>query len=500
MGDRRFLSRSHETVEDPDATGDGSEVTSASVDNPWPLRWVIATVACIFGPYLVGGVRTEQLALYGSAVVAVVAVVLLRRELFRILSPGWMVLALWAAYAATAAFGAVFIESRLPWGSGSLVAGLDNALLPLATMTVAGVWTRLVPVPVLLRTVSWMVVGAMALNGALAVAASLAGFERSIPLVPRFWAADGSGVTVAELAAGSGRYSGVFNQPAEAGVAYCLAAFCLIYLVRSGTGVSRKVWVAAWVLIIVGGMMTLSKVFIVGGVLISAVLILTHRSHRVLLTTTSIVTVLVLGTLGALGWLGAWGASGMLGWYAASASAGDSFIYTLSAGRFGRGGENLAPTESPSVGVPAEPETGGLIEVGGEMPGGLIELAREVLAAHPWFGLGADGVPMSYDSTWIESIVVAGSVGATLMLAVHVVLLVRWIRLGADLPREQWRLAGAVVILAWGSSFGMPSLTGNRESSLMWILLSLLVVFRTTGERNRADLDERGAPPGSQVR
>ena len=173
---------------------------------------------------------------------------------------------------------------------------------------------------------------------------------------------------MAELAAGSGRYSGVFNQPAEAGIAYCLAAFCLIYLVRSGTGVSRKVWVAAWVLIIVGGMMTLSKVFIVGGVLISAVLILTRRSHRVLLTTTSIVTVLVLGTLGALGWLGTWGASGMLGWYVASASAGDSFIYTLSAGRFGRGGESPAPTGTPSVGVPADPRLAGWSKWGASCP------------------------------------------------------------------------------------------------------------------------------------
>ena len=54
------------------------------------------------------------------------------------------------------------------------------------------------------------------------------------------------------------------------------------------------------------------------------------------------------------------------------------------------------------------------------------------------------------------------------------------------------------MILAWGSSFGMPSLTGNRESSLTWILLSLLVVFRTTGGRDR-EVDEHGAPPGSRV-
>ncbi len=94
------------------------------------------------------------------------------------------------------------------------------------------------------------------------------------------------------------------------------------------------------------------------------------------------------------------------------------------------------------------------------------------------FGVGARGLTVSYDSTWIEAIIVAGSVGVLLLLLVHLGLLVRWIRLRAVLPRDEMILAGAVVVLAWGSSFGMPSLTGNRESSLLWILLSILVIFR----------------------
>ncbi|WP_416954722.1 hypothetical protein ACNKF0_20990 [Nocardioides sp. T5] len=113
-----------------------------------------------------------------------------------------------------------------------------------------------------------------------------------------------------------------------------------------------------------------------------------------------------------------------------------------------------------------------------EQPGGLVALAREVLGEHPFFGVGAKGLPVSYDSTWIEAIIVAGVVGALLLLVVHVILAVRWYRLRRVLPHEEWRLAGAVVLLVWGSSFGMPSLTGNRESTLLWIFLSILVVFR----------------------
>lgn len=476
---RRISDEPRARVESPGSPGSpGSPAVQGA--SPWPLRWVVGTLACVFGPYLVGGIRTEQLALYGSAVVALV---FFRREVLRALPTGWLVLALWAAYAATAAVGGIFFESSLDVGSGSLVAGLDNAILPLATMTVAGVWTRLLPVPVLLRVTSWVVVGAMAINGALALLTSFVGVD-SLPLLPRFWAAGGSGITVAELAGQLGRYSGIFNQPAEAGVAYCLAAFCLIYLMRSGTGVPRRVWVAAWVLIIVGGLMTLSKVYVLGGVLISAVLILTRRPHRASLSASAVVTVLVMSALGAVGWLGTWGASGMFGWYVLSVRAGDSWAYTLSAGRFGSSGE-----EHAGMGM------GGSGTDDLSQPGGLMELGHAVLKDHPWFGLGADGAAVSYDSTWIEAIIVAGSVGAALLVAVHVVLLVRWIRLRSSLSREEWRLAAAVVILAWGSSFGMPSLTGNRESSLMWILLSLLIVFRATAhEKPRSGDEEQPSP------
>lgn len=445
----------------------------------WGPYWFIGAVACVFGPYLVGGLRTEQLAFYGSAALAV----LLYWRHLAVLLPGRTVMALWGAYALVAAVGGLVIESRLPWGSGSLVAGLDNALLPLATMTAVAFWTRLVPREALVRAASWVVVGGMALNGALAVLTALVGVER-LPLLRAFWAASGSEVTVAELAAGSGRFSGVFNQPAEAGVAYSLAVFCLVFLVRSGATVPRRLWLACWALIILGGIMTLSKVFIIGGVLIGLWLIMTGREHRLLLATSAAATIGASAVLGAVGWLGTWGASSMLGWYVWSVGAGNSWLYTVSAGRFGAGSDGAPAREAPDRRDPTE----GVPEEF-EQPGGLVELAREVLAEHPFFGVGAKGLPVSYDSTWVEAIIVAGVVGTLLVLAVHVVLTVRWFRGRHVLPREESRLAGAVVLLVWGSSLGMPSLTGNREGTLLWIFLSLLVVYRRPGSGERRTLD-----------
>lgn len=174
----------------------------------------------------------------------------------------------------------------------------------------------------------------------------------------------------------------------------------------------------------------------------------------------------------------------MLGWYVWSVGAGNSWLYTVSAGRFGAGSDGAPAREAPDRRDPTE----GVPEEF-EQPGGLVELAREVLAEHPFFGVGAKGLPVSYDSTWVEAIIVAGVVGTLLVLAVHVVLTVRWFRGRHVLPREESRLAGAVVLLVWGSSLGMPSLTGNREGTLLWIFLSLLVVYRRPGSGERRTLD-----------
>ncbi len=462
----------------PDASPGAGDTVSAdagvATTPRWVRWWVVLTVACIFGPYLLGGIRTEQAALYGSAAVAPLVV----RAPWRWLRPGWFVMVPWGLYAAVAAIASFAVDSRMPVASGSLVAGLDNALLPLATLTVTACWLQLAPARELIRLASWVTVGALSLNSVVAVISSYVGLDR-LPLLHWFWSAAGAGETVAELAATNGRFSGLFNQPAEAGVAYCLAAFCLVHLINAGEAGPRAVWLPSWVLVMLGGLMTQSKIFMVGGLAITIVLVLLGRRHRLLLAVSAFVTVVGAIVIGTRGWLGDWGTAGTFGWYAASIEAGDSWAYTMSSGRFGRGGGG-----GGGVSVPVTENGETVIE-----PGGLLQLGKLVLDEHPLFGVGARGLSVSYDSTWIEVIVVAGGVGALLVLLVHAALGAQWLRLRSALPRDQRLLAAAVVLLAWGSSFGMPSLTGNRESSLLWVFLGILVVFRRPQERDGRQLD-----------
>jgi hypothetical protein len=437
--------------------------TDRAISPPrWVRWWVVATVACVFGPYLVSGVRTEQVALYGSAAVAP----FIAPRPWRWLRPGLFVLVPWTLYVAVAAIASFAVDSRMPVATGSLVAGLDNAMLPLATLTVTACWMQLLPARVLIRLTSWVMVGALSLNSVLAVCSSYVGLDQ-MPILPGFWSAAGAGESVAELAATNGRFSGLFNQPAEAGVAYCLGAFCLVYLVNAAEAGSRATWLPCWVLIMLGGLMTQSKIFMVGGLAITVVLVLVGQRHRLLLAVSAFVTVVGAIVVGTRGWLGDWGTAGTVGWYAASIEAGDSWLYTISSGRFGRGGDAVVPS------VPTTENGETVIE-----PGGLLQLGKLVLNEHPVFGVGARGLSVSYDSTWIETIIVAGAVGALLILVVHAGLVLRWVRLRTALPRDERFLAAALVLLVWGSSLGMPSLTGNRESSMLWIMLGLLLVFR----------------------
>lgn len=431
----------------------------------WLRVWIVVCVLGVFGPYLVSGARTEQLVIYGSAAAVVVSQI---TRLGSILRPAAVVLGLWTAYAAVVIGAGLVVENRTPWESGSLVAGVDNVLLPLACIVVFSFWTTLVDSDSLLRLVGWVLAWAMAVNAALSILTTYVGLS-AVPGLGRFWDSGGSDESVAVLAEQMGRFSGIFNQPAEAGVAYSLAALGILYLVR--TDRRRPRWVL-WVLlalVVIGGLLTLSKVFAVGGLFLAFVLAILDRRNRLQAVSVGVGAVVGTAVLGMADLAGSWGASTMLNWYRVSIQAGDSWAYTLSAGRFGTPGDNgPAPSISSSAPVDAE---GGVA-----LPTGLTDTAHQIFEHHPVVGVGARGLLVAYDSSWAEALIVGGLVGLVLLVLVHVALIARWVTARRAMPRATWQFAGAVVVLMLGASFGIPALTCNRASTLLWMFLVPLVV------------------------
>jgi len=71
--------------------------------------------------------------------------------------------------------------------------------------------------------------------------------------------------SVSQNAAGMYRFSGIFDQPLEAGFAYSVGLFCIIYLV-SVKHLSRPELIAYLSFVLLGGLLSISKVFVYGGI------------------------------------------------------------------------------------------------------------------------------------------------------------------------------------------------------------------------------------------
>lgn len=186
---------------------------------------VVLVVAAAFGPYIGGtSIRTEQAVIYG------LLLLILPFTFLSMYIPLWGVRLgiFWVAYLCASAIAVGFIPTDQPTSPpGSLLAGIDNLLLPIALTLLVWTAAHRAAAPRLLLLAAKLTGPAMAANGVLAILMTridLAGLLRS-------FVAPGAGDhTVAAAAAQLGRVSGVFGQPAEAGLAYGLGGLAICFV------------------------------------------------------------------------------------------------------------------------------------------------------------------------------------------------------------------------------------------------------------------------------
>lgn len=388
-----------------------------------------------FGPYVGDGIRTEQAAVYLVAIAALLALPYLK-------PCGWSYLLPWAGILVVAAMSLLTpIMEHAPWGAGSLLGGVDNFFLPVAVMLI--VWTlvkRSNAVPALEAVARVTVWGSVASSvvGILSTQVDLTNF------LALFWGGgEGADTTTAENAATMGRYSGIFNQPAEAGLVYSLALILAVWLY------SRKpvLLYPALGILAIGGILTVSKIFLFIGLPLAIwYLFCRYRLGGKLLTLASLVGMFAL--IAESGFVQEW----------------DGFSY------FARLFE--AP-QGNAVGF----YTAGRWDENSNMLG----VIDAVLTARPLNGFGFAGRSVAYDSAWTEVIVVGGLPGAACLAMAFVAIFRQAYRTGNPARR---RLTYLVALLMAGASLGLPVLTANRAATLVWLVLALLALARTP--RNRA--------------
>jgi hypothetical protein len=401
----------------------------------WQARIVALSV---FGPYVAGSARTEQIAVFG--LLAWILVTGWPRMVSAPFGPAPFLLA-WGGVCAVMLVSTPFRPADpMLYGSQPVSHTLSAMAIPLALIVITWYWTLSADPAALILAVAPLVTAAMCVNAAIEFAQLSAG-NASLGILPRFWDAAPSAGSVAARAAGNGRYTGIFDQPAEAGIAYGVALLLLIWLARRSL---RPVWAcAAAVLLAAGGVLTLSKVFLLAALPVAAFTVLRGRGRlRVAVTA---------GACGGLVWCA--GAAGLLpGWGAGAVSLAalaspQSLTATWTAGRYGAGG-TLGP------------------------------VAADVLHVAPWGGFGAGGVGVPYDSLWLQVLAVSGVLGVMLTCAVFVLAAWRLAAVRAAMPRAEWHLACGAAVLAAAASAGISSLTANRAGTLLWLVAGVLITAR----------------------
>lgn len=394
-----------------------------------------AIAAAAFGPYVVGSIRSEQVVVYAALIVTVVfrpwRWIGLRPP--RVLQ---LLIAAWFVYFTIAAIGAAFptSDALLKFAGGSAVAGADNLLLPAACLIVVLTSVTSASAGTVLRRLCKVTALLAATNAAISIMAlqvDLTGILRP------FWASESTGgaLTVAERAGQLGRLTGLFGQPAEAGLMYGLGGLSAIYAWRDEP---RRLF-PVLALMFIGGALSVSKVFLlVGAPIILWQALRLRRSGIATITTTAAAGALVIMQTGILdAWTGADYLLKLL-----SPTEG-SYVRFYTAGRIGSS-STLAPVVDAVIGV------------------------------SPIAGIGLGGLQVPYDNGIIEAFVFAGAVG----VAAYAALLLGLFACARSVTGPERALMYGLGLLAVGASAGLPALTANRVSTVLWLMVGIIALCR----------------------
>lgn len=424
--------------------------TSTVSSNRWIKVWTGIVAASAFGPYVHGHIDAGQLIVSASGA----AVLLIGWKWMladRAGPPMWLVTPWMALYAIMALATVVHPSFYNPYGQLPVFDALGAYALPMALVLLAWFWKQFIPVRELVITAAQVFVVGMTLNAAIALSELATSNVQGIGFVQRFWSLPAAVGTVGLNASINGRYIGIFYQPAIAGVAYGIALICVIYLSRIRGGLWARFGVPIGIVICLGGLVSISKVFLLGGLPIAAITVIGQRRVAWKATGSTALTLVGIWFAGKENVLPAW-TTGRLMLNQLYDPHG-SLVTAFSAGRYGAGSV-LSP------------------------------IAEAVLRSSPWVGYGAGGLNTAYDSLWIETLAVSGVAGVAALLWVVIALLTTWIGSRRWLASSEWRLLGGTIILGVGSSFGVPSLIGDRISVIIWLMIGFLISPQPGGTCN----------------
>lgn len=230
--------------------------------NLLPL-WLIA--AC-FGPYvsLSLGLRAEQIIIYTLFPLSLIKLSLKSKSTILSFKPLFSILAL-LIIVTTWTLVITFIGEHRYVSFTKVVSHFEKYLQPIAIIIIIGVFVKCRSrneVLSIFKKTSNILIVFLVFNTLMVILSIL--FDMA-PILQYFTAPPvEEGYTVAEASMQMGRYTGIFNQPAESGLSYSLGLLLWVYL-NQDKQVTTIFDFLTFILLILGGFAAVSKVFIFGG-------------------------------------------------------------------------------------------------------------------------------------------------------------------------------------------------------------------------------------------
>ncbi|MBI5246012.1 MAG: hypothetical protein HY923_02450 [Elusimicrobia bacterium] len=299
-----------------------------------------------------------------------------------------------------------------------------------------------------------------ALNSAVAIVQLALPGGALKPMLSHFWQDSGKleRSSVASAAGALGRFTGIFNQPIEAGDMYSLVLMLWCYTLAKARRWPSVMQLAAVGLVVIGGLLSVSKVFLIGAPILAGIYMLSSgKAMRR--------SALILFLLAPVIFL----------------SAQYVLIDTATGARLTKLSSYLDSSDVLSR------YTAGRFTTGGTR-GGIIDDFGEVWSRSPWLGTGIGSYAI-VDNAYLEIFASGGCVALVLYLAMFGYALFRAIRSKFG-GCEEGQLLLVVVLLLLGAGMGAPVLTLNRFSPIVWLVLTAL----GTGIGVRSGKQASGAP------
>jgi hypothetical protein len=402
--------------------------------------------AAAFGPYVLKGVglRADHIAIYIVGVVGILRLLTSRNR--RSFNPlpivGFFGLTLvWALFV-------TFLTNSDDATMGRVIADVDHYMRP--AMIVLGLvgWLDSDPRRRAQQSLRRVCIAVVVMLSISAVLASLSLFMDVGALLDPFRPiSTTSDPNVADQSLQMGRHVGVFNQPFEAGVAYTLGLFAWAYLYTgSGSKQPGPFPLVGLALIMLGGALPVSKAFLLGGLPLFLIYWVSSGglAATVRVSTLPVVAVAVFGIVTIFA---SWSGSEFISSQYQDIFS-DGLVSSLSAGRFGD--EGVVSSEFTQV-------------------------AQE----SPLTGIGLGRVRV-LDSAFFMYFVHGG----VLPLLAYIGFLA-WligIALQNRSPRRESSILLLVGIYVAGASFGAPVSSIVRSSTVLWVMVSLILIALSSNE------------------